>query len=181
MRAALPGGVAAPAPAGTHSLQGDYGDDGHDEDDDDRLEEALANATVSFGTWSAEPPPDRFASLNPIARTVHRRFPFEATVRAGGTINFMIGGFHHILIYGPGTKFDDINRALTVPMPNAPADFPPVVNDPVNRVYRGLSPFGRTQDRVETVQLVKPGRYLVVCGFVPHFDDRMFGFVRVVR
>ena len=37
------------------------------------------------------------------------------------------------------------------------------------------------QDRVETVQLAKPGRYLAVCGFVPHFDDRMFGYIRVLR
>ena len=107
------------------------------------------------------------------------RFPFEAQVPAGETVNFVIAGFHHLLIYGPGTQFGDINGTLTVPIPRAPAGFPQVVDDPANRVYRGRSPFGLPQNRVEAVHFATPGRYLVVCGFVPHFDDRKFGYVRV--
>jgi hypothetical protein len=55
-----------------------------------------------------------------------------------------------------------------------------VVNDPTNRVYRGVNPVGAPQDRVEVVQFSKPGTYLVICAFLPHFQDEMWGFVRVI-
>ena len=48
--------------------------------------------------------------------------PYVATVKPGGSVNFIVAGFH----------------------PN-----------------RGV--------------------YLVICAFVPHFDDEMWGYVRVVR
>ena len=90
---------------------------------------------------------------------MHKLIPFETKIKAGGTVNFIIGGFH---------------------LPGAPPGFPPVVDDPVNRIYRGLSPFGLPQDRVEAVNFAVPGRHLVVCTFLPHFNDRMFGYVRVL-
>jgi hypothetical protein len=31
------------------------------------------------------------------------------------------------------------------------------------------------------VHFGKRGLYLVICAFVPHFDDMMWGWVRVVR
>jgi hypothetical protein len=111
---------------------------------------------------------------------VHKLIPFETKIKAGGTINFIISGFHLVTVYGPGTQFEDINGSLTAPIPGAPAGFPPVVNDPANRVYRGLSPFGLPQDRIEAVNFPEPGRYLAVCTFVPHFIDRMFGYIRVL-
>jgi hypothetical protein len=179
MLSALAGSVATPVLAATQNAQSDHR--GHDDHDDGAVEGPLSSATVSFGAWSTEPPLDRFPNLNINNRNVHKLFPFEARIKAGGSVNFVIAGFHHILIYAPGTKFEEINGTLTAPIPGAPDGFPAVVNDPVNRVYRGLSPFGLPQDRVETVQLVKPGRYLAVCGFVPHFNDRMFGYIRVLR
>ena len=175
MLSALAGGMATPVLAATQTDHRGHGNH------DDRIDGPLATTSVSFGAWSTDPPLDRFPNLNPIPRNVHELFPFEPRIKAGGSVNFVVAGFHHILIYGPGTKFGDINGTLTEAMPGAPPDFPRVVNDPVNRVYRGLSPFGLPQDRVETVQLSQPGRYLAVCGFVPHFDDRMFGFIRVLR
>jgi len=152
-------------------------DGGHDHD---RVYGPLANATVSFGAWGRTSPLDRFPNLSPIPANVHELMPHEARIQAGGSVNFIIAGFHHVLVYAPGTTIDDINAGLTIPMPGAPPGFPEVVNDPVNRVYRGLSPFGLPQDRVEVVSFPNPGRHLVVCGFVPHFNDRMFGFVMVL-
>jgi hypothetical protein len=43
------------------------------------------------------------------------------------------------------------------------------------------------QDRVEVVRFSEPGRYLVICGVLPHFYDAatgqfiMFGYVRVQK
>jgi hypothetical protein len=68
------------------------------------------------------------------------------------------------------------------PVPGAPSStFPRIIDDPVNRVYRGPFSFTIAQDRVEAVHFPNRGVYLVICAFVPHFDDEMWGYVRVVR
>ncbi len=73
---------------------------------------------------------------------------------------------------------------------------PPLIDDPNNRIYRGLDPSvlpmlpGSTppqplQDRIETVRFPNPGKFLVICDVLPHFFDVptgqfiMFGYVRV--
>ncbi len=72
---------------------------------------------------------------------------------------------------------------------------PPLVNYATDRVYRGLDPrvlqylplapppAGTTgnlvMDRVESVNFKEPGRYLVVCGVLPHFNEGMHGYVNV--
>ena len=57
-------------------------------------------------------------------------------------------------------------------------------DDPENRIYRGLDPLllpvGAQQDRVESVQFAQPGLYLVICAVLPHFQDGMYGYVRVL-
>jgi hypothetical protein len=35
-------------------------------------------------------------------------------------------------------------------------------------------------DRTEVVQLTRPGKYLVICGFLFHFLDDMFGHIKVL-
>jgi plastocyanin len=35
-------------------------------------------------------------------------------------------------------------------------------------------------DRVEVVYFEEPGTYLVICGVLPHFEEGMFGYVRVL-
>jgi len=140
----------------------------------------LATATVSFGEWSAglEPALDRFSDLGaPAKPNGHTLIPNETTIKAGGTVNFVIAGFHHVLVYGDGTQPADIDATLTVAPTNQPA--PPLINDPANRVYRGLDPSMFPQDRVEVVQFPNPGTYLVVCGVLPHFIDKMWGWVKV--
>ncbi len=137
----------------------------------------LANATVSFGQWPTNPPLDRFPNLGaPGKPNGHQLIPNEAKIKAGGTVNFIIGGFHHVLVYDDGTQPGDINPNLLVP------GFPPgLIDDPANRIYRGLDPRLFPQDRVEVVHFSNPGTYLVICGFRPHFvNDGMFGFVKVL-
>ncbi len=143
----------------------------------------LSTATMSFGAWPAnlDPPLDRFATPDaPIAPNTHQITPHVAKIKTGGSINFVIAGFHVVAVYGPGTRPEDIDATNTIPLPGAPADLPPAIDDPVNRVYRGINPFGAPQDRVEVVQFNQRGIYLVICAFLPHFEDEMWGFVRVL-
>jgi|KBSMisStandDraft_5_1062788.scaffolds.fasta_scaffold203959_1 hypothetical protein len=183
----------APAKAAGHGGQDEEHEHEHG-DDHDEPKGALANATIAFGEWNSDPPLDRFPNNSPIVGNNHHLLPGEVTIKAGGSVSFIISGFHLVLVYGPGTKPSDINRGLTVAPTTQPA--PPLISDPVNRVYRGIDPSvfpvlaggtARLQDRVEVVRFQNPGRYLVICGVLPHFFDMatgefmMFGYVRVLK
>jgi plastocyanin len=120
----------------------------------------------------------------PATNNEHQLIPAEVTIRAGGSVNFMISGFHHILIYADGTQPADVNHNLTIP-PSVPPAEPLLVNDPRNRIYRGLDPsifrpLGQIQDRIEVVHFTDPGTYLVICGVLPHFLEGMFGYIEVL-
>ncbi|MCI0621807.1 MAG: twin-arginine translocation signal domain-containing protein, partial [Acidobacteria bacterium] len=97
----------------------------------------LASATVSFGQWSAAPL-DRFPNVSaPVVRNQHQLIPNEVTIKAGGAVNFIVAGFHNIIVYDDGTQPTDINVNSTVP---PTAGGPPLINDTNNRIYRGLDP-----------------------------------------
>lgn len=156
----------------------------------------LASATVTFGQWDLTEPLDRFPNASPRLVNNHQLIPKEVTIKTGGSVSFIISGFHHILVYGNKTKPSDINISLTIPTTVQPG--PPLIDDPTNRIYRGLdpsvlpvlpggaAPAAVMQDRIEVVRFAEPGRYLVICGVLPHFFDEatgefvMYGFVRVI-
>jgi hypothetical protein len=155
----------------------------------------LASATVSFGAWpvgTVEEPVDRTVTpLAPIAPNVHALLPKVVTIKQGGAVNFVIAGFHQVAVYAPGTKPEDINTTLLLPIPGAPPQVG-LINDPKNRIFNGLDPRLLSpappsqpnllsQDRVEVVGFAKRGSYLVICSVNVHFVDGMFGWVRVIR
>ncbi len=122
---------------------------------------------------------DRFPNISPRTANHHALIPERVRIKAGGTVNFIIAGFHHVLVYDNRTQPSDINTNLLI-APTGPGNIPPLlINDPNNRIYRGLDPSLQPQDRVEVVQFDKPGLYLVICGFLPHFQEGMYGYVRV--
>ena len=153
------------------------------------------NHTVSFGNWtpSIATPLDRMLPLtptggdgpNPRTRNGHFLIPDPIKVHAGDTVSFIISGFHNLLVYGPDTQPTDINRSLLLISP--PNTFPPLINDPNRRIYRGLDPrtIPADQDRVEVVAFNDHGRFMVMCGVLPHFFEAptgsfvMFGYVDV--
>jgi hypothetical protein len=168
-----------------------------------------AHVVVSFGQWNANfnPPVDRGVPPPPPPnRNVHKELPFEAEVDAGGAVSFIISGLHQILIYAnsdledvqaaanPATDLPGIPLLGGPPPPAPPVVLPGLVNLATDRVYRGLDPRilyymspgpagalipNLNLDRVEAVNFFEPGRYLVVCGVRPHFQEGMHGFVNV--
>ena len=147
---------------------------------------AVTNATVSFGGWMTNVPIDRFPNVGatqfPIPRNHHELVPEIAKIKAGGTVNFIIGGFHVVAVYDDGTRPEDIDITLLQPPQGQPV--PPIVNDPDRRIYRGLDPSilpaKAQQDRVEVVHFDRPGTFLVICAVLPHFNEGMYGYVRVL-
>jgi len=164
-----------------------------DEHDHRALTGPLANATVSFGAWpvgTVEVPLDRMATpLAPAAPNVHALLPQTVTIKEGGAVNFVLAGFHHVVVYAPGKKPGDVDTSVLLPIA------PPAVgliDDPGGRVYRGLDPRALSpappaapnllsQDRVEVVGFSKRGTYLVICAVNVHFADGMYGWVKVIR
>lgn len=151
----------------------------------------LASATVSFGAWL---PGSRFPNIGAapgLPNNLHALIPNEVTIKAGGSVNFIVAGFHLIAVYGDGTSPTDIDTSITIAPTTQPV--PPLINDPTNRVYLGIDPTvlpqlagppqgpaqPRLQDRVEVVHFPDPGTYLVICAVLPHFAEGMFGYVKV--
>lgn len=169
------GGVAVPV-----AVAGDRGRHGGHEPR--HLSGPLASATVSFGAWPTEPPVDRMNLPPGPPPNIHELIPYITTIKAGGTVNFIIAGFHQVAVYAPGTKPENINTSLQIPVPNVPpeVEVPPLIDDPTNRVYRGPAPTLTGLDRTEVVHFPKKGLYLVICAFLPHFEEGMWGWVRVV-
>ncbi len=157
------------------------------------LSGSRAHVAVSFGQWeaTASNPLDRHRVNSPNGRNVHKVLPFETEIEAGGAVSFIISGAHQVLIYDDGTKLSDVQEIVPVGTI--------LVDDPHNRIYRGLDPGALSyvdlppaspggppiavtvRDRVEAVNFPEPGRYLVVCGVVFHFREGMHGFVNVRR
>jgi plastocyanin len=159
----------------------------HDRDDGHHghrpIDGQLSSATVSFGAWSAtnpEPLDRTVLPTAPVAPNVHLLIPHTVTIKEGGSVNYIIAGFHQIAVYAPGTKPEDISTAVLIPIPGAPPEVG-IIDDPENRIYRGLNPLTVPQDRVEVVHFGKRGVYLVICTVSPHFAENMYGWVKVVR
>ncbi|MBA3440505.1 MAG: hypothetical protein H0T92_11610 [Pyrinomonadaceae bacterium] len=97
-------------------------------------------------------------------------------------MNFIIAGLHQVLIYDDGTKPEDINTSLIAPPPPPPLPQVPLIADPNRRIYRGPDPrvLLPVIDRVEVVHFAEPGTYLVICGVLPHFQEGMYGYVKVL-
>jgi plastocyanin len=153
-----------------------------------------STATVSFGQWQTGPPElNRFPNLSPGDRNHHEVIPNEVTIKAGGAVNFLIGGLHQVIVYDDGTQPGNINVDTPTPptTTRGPTPFPPalLIDDATNRIYRGPDPSlqpldlggASGRDRVEVVWFQKPGTYLVICGIRGHFViDGMYGFVTVL-
>jgi plastocyanin len=163
------------------------------------------NVAVSFGLWNpndpnllpAEKPLDRLVADPGMGRGVNDILvPQKVTIKEGDTVNFIIGGGHVLTIYDDRTKPKDIDTSVTEPAERCPTTAGGVINDPMNRIYRGpcfSTNFGTTpsttitrRDGVEVVQFTKPGTFLVICSRKNHFIDqdtqqfKMFGFVKVL-
>jgi plastocyanin len=134
---------------------------------------AQDSVTVSFGVGLNTAQPGNAAN--------HHVVPQRIKVKAGGVVNFVVAGFHQIVVYLPGRDVGD----LTIPDP--PATF---VNDTAGTYYVGIVPVppgapGATTNpsnainRVESIGFAEPGIYLVICNVRGHLLDGMYAYVEV--
>ena len=140
----------------------------------------VLSATIQFGRdtlGSPFPPPSGHDASG------HSRdslFPAEVVIDKGGTVTFIMGasGVHEVAIYEPGTKPSDINtNLLAPPAPTCPPV--PTINDPNHRVAIVSDQVCEGGSPAPTWTFTTPGRYLVICTFLPHFQTGMYGWVTV--
>jgi plastocyanin len=106
--------------------------------------------------------------------------PRTVVIDVGGTVTFNTVGVHQIAIYAPGTTPDDIDTSILVPTPAGcpkPGGAPLLIDDPENRV--ALLTRSCPAPVALHYKFEKPGRYLVICAFLPHFQVQMWGWVEV--
>lgn len=146
------------------------------DEDHEHHAEARDSVTVSFGAGLNTAQPGNSAN--------HHVLPREIKVNKGGVVNFVVAGFHQVMVYNPGVKPENI--AL-------PADASVLfINDANNLFYRGIAPAGgpppgtaatanpsNAVNRAESVSFPEAGTYLVICNVRPHFVDGMFALIKV--
>lgn len=134
------------------------------------------SATVQFGLpgiGSGFPPTsghDQSAHANDTL------VPETVVIDQGGTVTFDTFGVHQIAIYAPGVEPGDIDTSNLTTLPAGCPPLPLLINDSQNRVALYATGCG---PRTITHTFSQPGRYLVICAFLPHFEIKMYGWVIV--
>jgi plastocyanin len=139
-----------------------------------------SGATVRFGNdtvGSPFPPPSGHDASghgrdNLIPRTV--------VIDAGETVTFEMGGpVHQVGIYKDGTEVDQVRRVGAAPKAGCgPAPYIPGTGDP-NLVTILGQPLCAGGAASVSYTFTRPGRYLVICTFIPHLNVGMYGWVEV--
>jgi len=133
----------------------------------------------------------------------HHVIPDTVRVNVGDVVNFAVSGLHIIRVYGNGVKISDIKALIpdeceinplppaTFPAQCGPPPVPVVPAGTLSIYYQGINPLVSPQpgppfalpspatNRIEAVSFLEPGRYLVICAVLPHFNDKMFAWIDV--
>jgi plastocyanin len=144
-------------------------------------DQRVLSATIKFGRddlGSPFPPPSGHDASG------HSRdslFPREVVIDKGGTVTFVLGPspVHEVAIYEPGTDSRDINTSLLDPPAPPPCPPVPTINDPNHRIAIVSDQICEGGSATPTWTFTAPGRYLVICTFLPHFEQGMYGWVTV--
>ncbi len=110
--------------------------------------------------------------------------PRTVVIDKGGEVTFKTFGVHQVSIYAPGTEPGDIDTTDLVlmptgcPRPGPPPGAPLLIDDDTNRIKDYPLPCGPAEREVKHT-FTEPGRYLVICSFLPHFQVQMYGWVIV--
>ena len=165
---AQPGSNSSPSPVSASAVQNSQGGSGED------AVMLFGNDTVGshFGPTSNHDSSNT-ARDNLIPRTV--------VINTGGKVTFKMGPapVHVVAIYKPGVEPEDINTGIVKFAP-PPCPGAPIINDPTNREAFLSAQRCQGGDPAPTYTFTRPGKYLVICAFLPHFNIKMYGWV-VVR
>ena len=109
--------------------------------------------------------------------------PRTVVIDVGGRVEFEIDPFHRVNVYRAGTESDDIDLSKLINFSAGPVFIPNfVIDDATNRIAQS-PPFSFNAVQTWTTPVGtfnQPGRYFVMCNFLPHFAaNDMYGWVIV--
>jgi plastocyanin len=130
-------------------------------DDSDHGDHNDKVVTVAFGNGINTAQPGNSAN--------HHVLPGVIKVQVGDVVNFVVSGLHVIRVFDKGVSLKDVKNAIPVECQTNPPAVPP------------FAPISVDQNRVEAVSFSKAGRFLVICGVLPHFNDGMYAWIEVDR
>jgi len=109
--------------------------------------------------------------------------PRTVVIDVGGQVQFNIEPFHRVNIYRVGTGAEDIDVSKLINFVSGPVFIPNfVIDEPVGRIAQS-PPFSFNLLQTWTTPagtFSTPGRYFVMCNFLPHFAaNDMYGWVIV--
>jgi plastocyanin len=137
-----------------------------------------ATATVQFGLdWLGSPfPPPSGHDQSGHARD--NLVPRTTVIDKGGTVTFNIpaGSVHQIAVYDDGTAPDDVDTSA---LSFGGCFGVPLINDTTDRLFVPPPQPCAGGPTSVTYTFNTPGRYLVICTFLPHFQAGMYGWVIV--
>ena len=138
---------------------------------------------VKFGQNEHGSPFDPAAGHDHSSQAKDLLIPRTVVIPVGGQVTFEIDPFHRVNIYRAGTAPGDIDVSKLIDFQSGPVFIPKfVIDDPTNRIAQGPA-FQFAIDQTWTTPLGTfntPGRYLVMCSFLPHFAvNDMYGWVIV--
>ena len=137
------------------------------------------SATVEFGQPNVGSPFPPNPAHDQSAHAKDNMVPRTVVIDKGGTVTFNTFGVHEVAIYAPGTEPGDIDATDLIMMPaGCPAFAPLLIDDDTNRIALYSQPCGPGL-RTVSHTFDEPGRYLVICAFLPHFEVQMWGWVIV--
>jgi plastocyanin len=136
----------------------------------------ILEATMQFGQLHVGSPFPPAADHDQSAQAKDNLVPKTVVIDRGGTATFNVpAGAHQIAIYAPGTNPEDIDTGALVRL--CPGTAARLINDTSNRIALITSACGTEWQAQYTFDT--PGRYLVICAFLPHFQVGMYGWVEV--
>jgi plastocyanin len=134
------------------------------------------SATVEFGQPDVGSPFPASAQHDESAHAKDNIVPRTVVIDRGGTVTFNVpAGVHQIAIYAPGKDPQDVNTAVLIAL--CPGTIPRIINDSNGRL--ALITHACNSAWQAQYTFTTPGRHLVICPFLPHFEVGMYGWVEV--
>jgi plastocyanin len=134
------------------------------------------SATMQFGlvdVGSGYPPPAGHDSSGHANDTI---VPQTVVIDQGGTVTINAVDIHEVAIYKAGFGLADVNTTSNLVPHPCGLFLPPLIGPDANQLAYFATGCG---PRTYTQTFVDPGEYLVICSVLPHFQTKMYGWVRV--
>ena len=148
-------------------------------------------AVMQFGQANVGSPFPPGSGHDQSAHAADNIVPRTVVIQVNGTVTFNVPpAVHQINIYKPGTQPEDVDTSLGnrttlaahagcgAPLPDALTGAPIIIGSGGTN-FEAAIPVPCLTPTQATYTFTQPGKYLVICAFLPHFEVGMYAWVEV--